>query len=54
MSEKDKKKAMQVTESDNQYINQYKDERPDTTQEIYEKAYGKELVNDDYTDSTDQ
>ncbi|MFR5190113.1 MAG: hypothetical protein ACLTEH_02485 [Clostridia bacterium] len=51
MSAKDKKKAMQVTESDNQYIKRFKDDS-DVQQSDIVRVMERGLVNDDYIDST--
>lgn len=53
MSAKDKKKAMQVTESDNQYIKRFKDDK-DVEQKDIVRVMQRGLVNDDYIDSTDK
>ena len=53
MSEKDKRKAMEVTESDNEYIKRFKDD-PDVEQADIIRVMERGLVNDDYIDSTDK
>ena len=53
MDEKDKKTAMEVTESDNQYINYYKGNTK-VTQEDLEKIMKKGKINKDYIDSNDK
>ncbi len=52
MSEKDTKKAMELTESDNQYIRKFKDSAKLTQADI-EKAMRNGTVNKDYIDSKD-
>ena len=53
MSEKDKKKAMEITESDNEYIKYFKGKQ-DLQQTDIEKAMKKGTVNKDYIDSKDE
>lgn len=52
MSQKDKKKALQLTESDNEYIYYFKGKSDLVEQDII-KAMEKGTVNKDYVDSTD-
>jgi hypothetical protein len=52
MSTKQKKKAMEVTESDNEYIKYFKN-KSNLVQTDIEKAMKKGTVNKDYVDSTD-
>ena len=52
MSEKDKKKGMEVTESDNEYIKYFKDKADLQVKDIT-KIMEKGKVNKDYVDSTD-
>ena len=53
MTAKDKKKGMEVTESDNQYIERFKN-ASDLEQSLIEKVMERGTVNDDYVDSTDE
>ena len=53
MSDKDQKKAMELTKSDNQYIDYFKN-KPDLKQKDIEKAMKKGNINKDYIHSSDQ
>ena len=53
MSDKDTKKAMEITESDNQYINYFKGNEK-VTQDDIEKAMKRGRVNKDYINSKDK
>ena len=53
MSGKDTKKAMEITESDNQYINYFKGNEK-VTQDDIEKAMKRGRVNKDYINSKDK
>ena len=53
MSEKDMKNAMELTESDNQYINHFKG-NTEVEQEDIEKLMRRGSVNKDYLDSSDE
>ncbi len=53
MASKDEKKAMKLTESDNQYLEYYKG-KPDTKQEEIEKVMRQGKVNKDYIESNDE
>lgn len=53
MSEKDTKKAMEITESDNQYIRRYVGNTK-VTQEDLEKDMRRGIVNNDYVESNDE
>jgi len=53
MDEKDKKKAIELTESDNEYIKYFKNKK-DLEQKDIEKAMERGTVNKDYTDSNDK
>ena len=50
LNEKDEKKAMELTESDNEYIRYFKN-KGDLEQEDIERAMERGRVNDDYVDS---
>ena len=53
MTEKDKKKAMEITESDNKYIERFKNQNPLKQTEI-ERAMKAGVVDDSYEQSTDE
>ena len=53
MSDKDQKKADEITKSDNDYIKYFKN-KPNLVQEDIEKAMKKGNINKDYVDSTDK
>ena len=53
MAEKDMKNAMELTESDNQYINRFKGNL-EVTQADVEKVMKRGIVNKDYLDSSDE
>lgn len=53
MAEKDKKKAMEVTASDNQYIDYFKN-KSDLKQTDITKIMEQGRINEDYVDSTDK
>lgn len=53
MSSKDEKRAMKLTESDNQYLEYFKG-KPNTKQEEIEKVMKQGKVNKDYIDSNDE
>ncbi|MCI8346172.1 MAG: hypothetical protein HFJ42_09650 [Clostridia bacterium] len=52
MAEKDRRKAMEVTESDNEYIDHFKS-KTDLTQKDIIKEMARGKINKDYVDSTD-
>lgn len=52
MAEKDRRKAMEVTESDNEYIDHFKN-KTDLTQKDIIKEMARGKINKDYVDSTD-
>ncbi len=53
MAEKDMKNAMELTESDNQYINRFKGDK-EVTQEDLERVMKRGNVNKDYVNSSDE
>ena len=53
MSEKDRKTAMELTESDNQYINRFKGDKTVTVEDI-QKVMTRGTINKDYVKSSDE
>jgi len=53
MTERDRKKGMELTESDNEYIDRLKNE-PQLDQKLIEKVMERGTVNKDYVDSSDE
>ncbi|MBO5413924.1 MAG: hypothetical protein J6A29_06610 [Clostridia bacterium] len=53
MSERDRKKGMEVTESDNEYIERFVNE-PKLEQSLIEKVMARGTINEDYVDCTDE